>query len=91
VTGGTGYAGRVKITIEDELLQGLNLSDGEARIVLAVGLYADRRVTLGRGAHIAGISQPEFQRDLGRRRVPVNYDVAEFEADLHALREHPLA
>jgi len=81
----------VKITIDDELLQGLNLSDQEARIDLAVGLYADRRVTLGRAARIAGISQTEFQRELGRRRVPMNYDVAEFEADMHTLRERPLA
>jgi len=85
-----GYAGGVKITIEDELLQGLNLSDREARIDLAVGLYADRRVTLGRAARIAGISQPEMMRELGRRRVPMNYDVAEYEADLQTLREHPL-
>ena len=81
----------MKITIDDELLQGLNLSDQEARIDLAVGLYADRRVTLGRAARIAGISQTEFQRELGRRRVPMNYDVAEFEADMHTLRERPLA
>ena len=30
-------------------------------------------------------------RELARRRVPMNYDVAEFEADLHTLRERPLA
>lgn len=85
------YAVPVDITIEDELLKGIPLSPQEARIDLAVGLYADRRATLGQSARIAGISQPEFMRELGRRRVPMNYDVTEFEADLHTLREHPLA
>jgi predicted HTH domain antitoxin len=81
----------VNITIEDELLKGIPLSPREARVDLAVGLYADRRATLGQAARIGGISQPEFVRELGRRRVPMNYDLAEFEADLHTLREHPLA
>ena len=85
------YAVAVNITIDDELLQGVELTPQAARIDLAVGLYADRRATLGQAARIAGISQPEFQRELGRRHVPMNYDVAEFEADLHTLREHPPA
>ena len=36
----------VNITIEDELLKGIPLSPREARIDLAVGLYADRWATL---------------------------------------------
>jgi predicted HTH domain antitoxin len=86
-----GYADGVNFTISDELLQGVKLSPEQARLDLAVGLYADRRATLGQAARIAGISQPAFMRELGRRRVPMNYDVAEFEADLHTLRERPLA
>jgi predicted HTH domain antitoxin len=83
------YYPAVQITIDDKLLEGVNLSAEEARIDLAIGLYADRRVSLGRAARIAGISQPHFQRELARRRVPLNYDVAEFEADLQTLRERP--
>lgn len=85
------YGLGVNFTISDELLQGVKLSPEQARLDLAVGLYADRRATLGQAARIAGISQPAFMRELGRRRVPMNYDVAEFEADLHTLRERPLA
>ena len=85
------YGLAVKITIDDELLKGVELTPQEARIDLAVGLYADRRATLGQAARIAGVSQPEFMRELARRRVPMNYDVAEFEADLHTLRERPPA
>jgi len=79
----------VNITIDDKLLEGANLSPAELRIGLAVGLYAARRLSLGRAARLAGVSQPEFQRELARRRVPLNYDVTEFEADLQTLRERP--
>jgi hypothetical protein len=36
-----------------------------------VGLYVDRRVSLGRGAEIAGISKPEFLDALGERRLSI--------------------
>ena len=79
----------MNIAIADELLQGVELTQREARVDLAVGLYTDRRATLGQAARIADISQPAFMRELARRRVPMNYDVADFEADLQTLREHP--
>jgi predicted HTH domain antitoxin len=50
-----------------------------------VGLYVDRRVSLGRGAEIAGISKPEFLDALGERRIPVNYDVVDLEKDLQTI------
>lgn len=81
----------MNIAIDDDLLRGVDLSPEQGRLDLAVGLYADRRATLGQAARIAGVSQPEFMRVLGRRRVPMNYDVAEFEADLRTLREHPVS
>lgn len=52
---------------------------------LAIGLYVDQRVTLGRAAEIAGISKPGFLDVLGKRRVPINYDVADLESDLETI------
>lgn len=52
---------------------------------LAIGLYVDRRVSLGRGAAICGISTPEFLNALGARRIPVNYDLDDFESDLRTI------
>jgi predicted HTH domain antitoxin len=54
---------------------------------LALGMYASNRVTLGRAAEIAGLSQLDFQRELGRRRIPLHYDLEDFQADLRAVRE----
>ena len=54
---------------------------------LAVGMYAARRVTLGQAAEVAGLTQLDFQRELGRRKVPLHYDLEDWAVDLQAVRE----
>ncbi len=75
------------LTIPDDALDGVQLTPDQARIEVAVGLYADGRVTLARGARLAGIPHLQFQRELGRRHIPVHYDVADYERDVLTLRE----
>lgn len=72
----------MNIAIADELLQGVELTPEQARLEFAVGLFSDEKVTLGRAAAIAGLNQTEFMRELGRRKIPPHYDVADFEADM---------
>ena len=78
----------MNIVVSDELLEGIDLSPGEAVVDFAVGLYSEDKATLGRAAAIAGMSQPEFLRELGRRRVPMHYNVDDFRADVLVVREH---
>jgi len=76
---------RMKLEIEDELLEGVELSPKEARLDFAVGLFADRRITLGRAARIAQLSQTDFLQELGSRGISVHYGVEDFEADVRTL------
>jgi predicted HTH domain antitoxin len=77
----------MQIAFPDELTQGLDLTPEHARLDLAIGLYAERRVTLGRAAKIAGMVQAVFLRKLGELRIPMHYDLAELEEDLLVVRE----
>lgn len=61
------------------------LSPQEAHLDLAIGLYSGGRVTMGTAAEIAGLPTPAFQRELGRRRIPVSYDLEELHHDFEAL------
>lgn len=61
------------------------MTEDEWLLDLAIGLYVDRRVSLGRGAEVARISKPAFIDVLGRRRIPVNYDAADLESDLETI------
>lgn len=82
-----GILSVVKIDIPDDLFGGLALTPGQVAVDLAVGLYTEMRVTLGRAAKIAAMTQAEFLKELGNRRVPVHYDMKDLQADLHVLRE----
>jgi len=76
----------VNVLIEDGLIDDLNLSREQVLLDLAVGLYSESRVTLGRAARVAGISPAEFMKELGRRQVPMHYDVGDLVADLKNLQ-----
>ena len=65
------------------------LSPREVRLDLAVGMYSSGRVTMGVAAEVADLSIPEFQRELGRRGIPVNYSVDDLAYDLRAAAELP--
>lgn len=52
---------------------------------IAIGLYKREQVSLGRAAEIAGVSSPQFLDELGRRRIPINYDVDDLREDMAIL------
>lgn len=52
---------------------------------LAIGLFVSDESTLGQAAEVAGFSQTDFLRELGRRRIPIRYGREELAADLQAV------
>jgi len=63
------------------------LTKRETALHLAIGLFVDEETTLGQSAEIAGMSQAEFLRVLGRRHIPIHYGVEELNADLATVAE----
>ncbi len=49
------------------------LSPESAALHLAIGLFVAEEATLGQAAEVAGLSQADFLRGLGRRRIPIHY------------------
>lgn len=58
-----------------------------AALHFAIGLYVSKEVTLGQAAEVAGLSQAEFQRELGARQIAINYTMEDLKSDLQAVRE----
>lgn len=77
----------VNVELPDAVLAGTGLTPELARLEVAVALYRDRKVSMGRAAQIAGIPRPQFQQELGQRDVTMNYDVRDFESDLVAIEK----
>jgi len=74
------------ITIPGEKLADVSLSEQDALVDVAIGLYKREQVSIGRAAEIAGLPTPQFLDELGRRRIPVNYEVEDLRQDLDALK-----
>jgi predicted HTH domain antitoxin len=59
------------------------VSNDEARLALAIGLFEKGRVSLGQAANLAGFSKRAFIDILGREGVAVvNYPAGEMEKEL---------
>ncbi len=59
-----------------------NLSEDEARLLLAVKLYEVGKASLGQAAKLAGFSKRAFMEVLGRYQIPVfNYSSEELERE----------
>jgi predicted HTH domain antitoxin len=62
------------------------MSADELMQELAVTLFQREKLTLGQASRLARMGCVQFQHLLASRRIPVHYDVADFEADLQTLR-----
>ncbi len=61
------------------------LSPQSTALHLAIGLFVSEEATLGQAAQVAGMSQTDFLRELGQRRIPIHYGSEELAADLQAV------
>lgn len=66
-----------------------SLTQEDAALHLALGLFADNRITLGQGAAIARLSVPAFLAELGKRRISVHYQVEDAIADVETVAKMP--
>ena len=68
-------------TVEEQL------TPKRAALHLAIGLFTAQEATLGQAADAAGVSQGEFVRELGRRKISVHYGLQELAEDLAAIEQ----
>ncbi len=80
----------MNLKLDIPVLDDLEISRADLLTDMALGLYMDRRVTLGQAADIAGLPQSEFRRLLGRLGVAIQYDLEDLDHDLAVLRDRGL-
>lgn len=76
----------MKVEWPDAALEGTGMTPGLAKLEVAVALYRDRKVSLGRAAMLADMARMQFQRELGKREVTLDYEVEDLHADLETLK-----
>lgn len=72
------------IEIADEILS--SPSPGkEILLEVALYLFANNTVSLGKAAEIAGIPKMQMQYEAGSRQIPMHYDEEMLQNDLEAI------
>ncbi|MBM4458801.1 MAG: UPF0175 family protein [Chloroflexi bacterium] len=74
------------IEIPQDILDSARLTVTELKIELAVYLYGQGRLSIGKARELAGMSLWEFRQLLGLRGIAPHYDEAELDKDLATLR-----
>lgn len=61
------------------------MSPSEFKQEMVVLLFEQNRLTLSQASHLAELPLLRFQHRLASRRIPLHYNIADFEADLATL------
>ncbi len=77
------------LTIPIERIGNLRVTEQDALVDIAIGLYKREEISLGRAAEVAGISSVQLLGELGRRHIPINYGPDDLRADVVALNDKP--
>lgn len=71
-----------QIEIPTDILDSARLSVQELKQELALALYAQRRLSIGKARELAGLSLWEFRQLLGIQHISLHYDEADIADDL---------
>jgi predicted HTH domain antitoxin len=75
------------IEVPQDILDSARLTVPELKVEMAVYLYSQGRLSIGKARELADMSLWEFRQLLGSRRISPHYDVADLEEDVDTLRQ----
>jgi predicted HTH domain antitoxin len=75
------------IEVPDVKIGSQPLTNEQARLDFAIGLYTGRHASLGHAAKVAGLPKTLFMRELGRREIPMHYRIEDVEHDWRLAEE----
>jgi len=72
--------------ISQDVLDSARLTVPELKVELAVYLYAQGRLAIGKARELAGMSLWDFRQLLSVRGIPPHYDEDDLDSDVATLR-----
>lgn len=75
----------VQIEIPREVLHAARMTTVDIQRELAVHLFSEGKLSFGKARELAQMGFWEFQQLLASRRIPLHYDLAEYEEDMATL------
>lgn len=77
----------MSVVIPDDILQSARMSEAQLKLEIAIMLFQQDKISIGKARRLAGINLLEFQHEIARRGICIHYDVEEFEEDIKTLQE----
>lgn len=81
----------VNVELAEELLKVAGVADTPpsrtAAKLIALELFREHRISLGKAAELAGISVEEFMAFSAEREVPLHYTIDDWQADQTTARD----
>ena len=75
------------LEIPTDILDSARINKRELKTELALSLYSQGRLSIGKARELAGMSLWEFRQILGFRHIAPHYDKNELKQDLATLKE----
>lgn len=73
--------------VSQQIPDSARLTPSELKVELAVHLYAQGRLSVGKARELAGLTLGEFRQLLASRSTPPHYDETDLDEDVATLRE----
>jgi predicted HTH domain antitoxin len=74
------------LEIPQDILDSARLTIDELKLELAITLYAEGRLPIGKARELAEMTLWEFRQVLAARRIPPHYDVDDLDEDIATLQ-----
>lgn len=76
----------MSVVIPDDILQATNMTESELKLEIAIMLYKQQKISSGKVRNWTGLTVIEFQQELAKRGLCINYDTEDFQSDVRTLR-----
>ena len=75
------------LEVPQSILDSARLTISDLKVEIAIYLYAQGRLSIGKARELAGLSLWEFRQSLASRRIAPHYDEVDLSEDAATLRE----
>lgn len=76
----------MNITLPEELLEAAQMTEAELMREIAIMLFQQERLSMGKAAQLARMHKIDFQELLASRDICIHYDLADYQADVEHLK-----
>ncbi|MGB3237394.1 MAG: UPF0175 family protein [Geitlerinemataceae cyanobacterium] len=76
----------MSLVIPDDILQATQMTKDELKLEIAIMLYDRQKISSGKVRAWTGLTVIEFQHELAKRGLYINYDIEDFHSDIKTLQ-----